>query len=318
MKTQWWRHGIVILAGVLAGVSAWGSADAVTTAVYSSVSNGYVRPKLPDGTPKREYYALANGHYSPGAERDKSIDSVKFPQVAGVVAQYLARENYFLARDSKSADILLLITWGTTIPSADNGEGNALVTAGAAANLAMSTAAAARGTAPSADGIQSPQAAIAQAAQAEADAQLLQLQMFEDMRQHANEYNARLLGYAKEINDKNNPSRFAGNGTAYDDLISDVESERYYVVISAYDFRAATQGGKRKLLWATRVSIQTQGNRFDEQLAMMVANASRYFGRNSDGLKRRYQTEHVELGDLKILATGAEAAPDAPTPKEKK
>src|SRR4051812_3231772 len=92
------------------------SGDAVVTSVFSSVSNGYERQKLPDGSPKREYYALANGQYAHGLTANPSIDRVSFPVIAGLVATHLAKQNYFMAQDSKSADILLLVSWGTTIP----------------------------------------------------------------------------------------------------------------------------------------------------------------------------------------------------------
>ncbi|MEJ1972643.1 MAG: hypothetical protein WDM96_09335 [Lacunisphaera sp.] len=53
------------------------------------MSNGYVRTKLPDGTFKKEYYALARGHYSPGLARNHSLDATSFAAVSGVVAGYL-------------------------------------------------------------------------------------------------------------------------------------------------------------------------------------------------------------------------------------
>jgi hypothetical protein len=126
--------------------------------------------------------------------------------------------------------------------------------------------------------------------------------MFERMRRSADEHNARLLGYVDEINYRDTPTRVAGAGTAYDDLIDDIENERYYVLIMAYDFRTAREKGERKLLWATRVSVQAQGNRFDENVQNMLTQASRYFGQNSDRLIRQYQDKgKVNLGELKVI-----------------
>jgi hypothetical protein len=154
----------------------------------------------------------------------------------------------------------------------------------------------------SVEGIQSPAAAVADAARSELEGGLFELQMFNNMRNQSNEHNARLLGYMNEINSRNDLSRYAGAGTYFDDLISDIESERYYVIITAYDFRAATQEKKRKLLWSTRVSIQTQGNHFNENLETMLANASRHFGQDSGHLIKQYlPNTRVDYGELKIL-----------------
>jgi len=282
--------------------------DSLVTAVHSSVHNGYFRSTLPDGSLKREYYAIANGTYLPGATPDQSIDAVRFPQIARLVAQFLALKNYYLAQDGKSADFLLKISWGTTVPydstahrthaEAFNSAANNL----AAANAQVKQSEAARQKQMTTDGIQSPERSTRDAARDVFEGELLQLEMFNGVRLTANERNARLLGYVDEINNRDTPARFAGGGALVDDLFSDLESERYFVIISAYDFHSAKDEGKEKLLWVTRVSIQAQGNKFNETLAAMLARASRYFGQNSGQLVRQYQKEgKVTLGDLKVI-----------------
>ena len=136
----------------------------------------------------------------------------------------------------------------------------------------------------------------------EAESALIQLNMANNMRRKANEYNAQLLGYIDEINGREGPARFAGAGTAYDDLNDDIENERYFFVVSAYDFPTAAKTGQRKLLWATRVSVQAQGNKFNETAAYMLAKASKYFGEDSGRLIRQYDPEgKVRLGELQIV-----------------
>jgi hypothetical protein len=299
---------------LLSGVPVAASNDSLVTAVYSEVSNGYVRQKVPDGSFKREYYAIANGGYAPGEVRDHSIDDVKFPTIAGLVAQFLARRNYYFAADAKSADLLLIIRWGTTIPFSAEPHRNAQTGILNAMNaFNASNAAAASGKGMSIEGIQSSEATVRDAARDTLEGQLYQMRMFDDMRRSADERNAQLLGYVREINGRiDSPSRFAGAGSYYDDLISDIEGARYYVIVAAYDFRAATQKKERKLLWVTRVSIQAQGNKFNESLQEMLANASRCFGQDSGHLIRRYQEGSVNIGEMKVL--GVE--PDSPPPKE--
>ena len=151
---------------------------------------------------------------------------------------------------------------------------------------------------------------------AESDAKeqaVAQLAMFNDMRRKADEYNARVLGYADEINRRDGPARFAGGGTGFDDLIDDIENERYFFVISAYDFPTAVKTGKRKLLWATRVSVQAQGNRFNESAAYMLAKASKYFGQDSGRLIRQFDREgKVTLGELQVVGIVPDSQVAAP------
>jgi hypothetical protein len=306
---------------LLAGPDLVAADDSLVTAVFSNVSNGYTRKKNPDGTFQRETYALANGQYSPGAVRDPSISAVPFPTIAGLVAKRLAQQNYFLAQDAKSADLLLIISWGTTIPYNDAGrQANTSNVYTAmnnvnAANAAVRQADEQGEQQRTPDGIQTPDRSVRDAAKEELEGHLLETQTLDDVRMKANERNARLLGYATEINARNDNSRFAGGGSYFDDLIADIQAERYYLIVSAYDFRAATQEKKRKLLWATRVSIQTRGNRFDEGLVAMIENASKVFGQDSGRLIRQYQRgTRVDLGDLKVLGVvpgpPAEAKPD--------
>jgi hypothetical protein len=308
---------LILLGLFLAAPSVRAANDSLVTAVFSKVSNGYHRQKLADGSFQREYYALANGVYAPGVTRDRSIDAVRFPQVAKLVAQFLALQNYYLAPDSKSADLLLMITWGTSVPFDDSVHRTQRDSFFSAANSLAAANAAAKGTVGTPDGIQSTAKSVADAARDEFEGQLLQLQVFEDMRRKANEHNAQLLGYVDEINYRDNPTRFAGAGTAFDDLISDIEAERYYVIIAAYDFRAAKEG-KRTPLWVTRVSVQAQGNKFNETLVAMLARAARYFGRDSGHLIRQYQPNtRVDYGELQIIGVVPASSLPGETPTGK-
>lgn len=139
---------------------------------------------------------------------------------------------------------------------------------------------------------------------------LMLLDLMNRARDQANEANANLLGYTREINRRNDITRYVGLGTDFDDLIGDLEEARYYVVIGAYDFQEVLKG-RHKLLWSTRVSIREQGNRFDAFLPTMFANASDYLGRESKRLVRQYQrATTVELGELKMLGIVGESDKD--------
>ncbi len=312
MKTCFLRPGAIALGCLLAAQTAAASDAALVTSVYSEVRNGYTRQQLPDGSFKREYYAIANGLYSPGRDRDRSIDGVRFPDLAGMVAQVLARRNYYFAPNAKAADLLLVIQWGTTIPFRNAQYANATLNVTDAANTFRVADATARASVhPTRDrgGIQSPEMTVRQVTLEQLQQDLYTMLLFEGARRDADADNARLLGYMKEINYRDDITRVGGAGMAFNDLMADIEVPRYYVIISAYDFRAATQRQEQRLLWVTRVSIQAQGNRFNERLKDMLASACRYLGEDSGHLVRQYHQGEVSFGDLKFIGYQPAPAP---------
>jgi len=124
----------------------------------------------------------------------------------------------------------------------------------------------------------------------------------EDLRDQINERSAQVLGYRDGLNDADGIQRYAGAGDRYTDLITDVEEVRYYIMISAYDFRLLSREGKRRLLWQVRVSVRSPGNNFVDSLVPMLKVASRYSGQDSGKLARIEESKGtVEMGDLKFL-----------------
>ena len=306
--------GVVPLFPITPRASA-AESDMIITSVFSTVNNGYVRKKMADGSFARENYALGVGSYSAGQGRDRSIDDVKFPVIAGVVGEQLSRQNYFLAPDKKSADLLIVVHWGKTIPFDDLNYRNSVGDLGEALRglSAANQAAPPAGSNP--QGLADPGRS---AAAGQLESALMMQELQNRLRDRANEQNARLLGYLHEVNSVNDIRRLAGGGYYYDELIGDLEEDRYYVILVAYDFKLATQENKKKVLWATRISIRARGNRFDERLAAMLAGASRYFGQDSGRLIRKQErVTRVDIGETKTI----EVVPDSalpPKPDEKK
>jgi len=319
MKLPSLKFSLVLLVAMAVGILPVMAKDSVVTAVYSNARKDYVRERQPDGTFKTETYVIGNGGSVDGSMPLDSNEAVPFPTIVRVMSRFLAQENYLPTSDAKSADLLLVLYWGKTIPFNDAAErantdatyvtmnnlreGNKQVKLSDAQNHSQQT-----------DGIQSKERYLRDAIADQLEGSLYQTQLFDNARYDANQQNARLLGYAREIARLDNPSIYAGNGTDYHDLINDVENERYYVVVSAYDYRLAAGEKKGKVLWTTRVSVQAHGNRFDDSLATMLANASAQFGRNSDRLIRQYRPGRVKLGELKYLGTVQTKAPVADEP----
>jgi hypothetical protein len=298
-----------LLALLFAAVGPAIAAEPITTAVYSQVGNGYRRTKGDGGTFKPEYYAIANGGLFPGTTRDHTMDRITYPQVAGLMAQFLAKENYFLAKDKKSAQLLLVLHWGKTLPFNSANYGTALANA-ATGRANMIAAGGGPGSTPDvgAGPFGTNEGAAARAAESAFEQDMLILIQQNEARDRANESNARLLGYLREINEHNGVQSLSAGRHYLEDLRADIEEERYYIVVSAYDFREATEKNNLKLMWVTRVSVRSPGHAFDKQAAAMLAAASRYFGQDSGRLLRQYTPEgRVEIGETEVLGIAPES-----------
>ena len=306
---------LVVLALIAAGAgsSLLAARNSVTVSVRSQTDPSYRREKLSDGSWKPETYVLADAKAFPGTVRDGDIEKVPYPTLAGVIAQNLAAQNYFLSKTAAEADLLLVIHWGTTIPFNDMSlDTNINLVA-----QALSSLKAAQAPRPTIATQIMGGATIAPFRPEEEEPDAMTAAVFHlnseyRYRDMLNARNAKLLGYLDEINDRDTPARWAGAGTAFDDLISDIEEARYYIVIGAYDLQEARKSGRKVLKWVTRISMAQQGNEFDEKFAAMLATAKPYFGRDSDGLRRKYRPDaRVDLGELKFLG-------EADVPDQKK
>lgn len=301
------RCAAAVAAALVAGV-ARGADETVVTAVFGKTHNGYVRAVDEEGRPRRETYVVGQGEYRAGLRRDPSIDRVKFAGVVRALAPFLAERNYVPAPDRQSADLILVLHWGTTLPWDDGTHRQFMNQASDAFKDAQSIGFLPGQSGGFSAGDRQIMGQVTAAAQSDLYQAMMMLDLAQGMRQRMNESNANLLGYVGEINRRNDITRYAGLGTAFDDLIQELEEPRYYVVIGAYDFQEVLKG-RHKLLWSTRVSIREQGNRFDAFLPAMFAQASEYFGQDSKRLIRRFQrTPKVELGELKSLGIVGEEA----------
>jgi hypothetical protein len=117
--------------------------------------------------------------------------------------------------------------------------------------------------------------------------------------------NAHMLGYdASDLigTEKADYVRGTAFGADRDDLYSEIEENRYFVVLMAYDFQLLWKEKKHRLLWETRFSINERHNQFDKALPLMAQYASRYFGQDSKGLLRtRVPEGRVDIGDVESL-----------------
>lgn len=263
---------------VLAGWSV-AAKPAEDVVVNARVFNGYTRTKLADGTYKPEYYGFGEGGRWNGTKIDSSLDQMPFVKIAKTIAGPLRAQGYLPSTDPKHTDLLILVFWGVTT-GAENGDYDHGLTALTAAlnNVAS-----------------------ASAADNEALNTALMLQRMENRaREQNNLRNADILGYtdaylrAEEL-------RQIGFA-AGDQPIWELEANRYFVVLKAFDFPYALKEKKLRLLWEARFSIYEHGNNFDEQLLAMTTAAAKYFGEDTRGLVRHDVPQgKVEVGTPKVI-----------------
>ncbi|GAB5560715.1 MAG: hypothetical protein SynsKO_23620 [Synoicihabitans sp.] len=284
----------------------------IPVSIYSRVAPDYERELERDGTYKREYYAIGYGGRVDGTVWDQTQEKEDFPEIAGIIAQELAKQNYHFSPDKDTADLLVIIHWGTTAPF-NTGNLNDSVTMAGDAIRAMNDAQAVQVEVDSSSqeaaeqtvSLVSEQQLEIQRANAALDGALTMLQAERADQARRDEKTAQVLGYTDELARNNDIARFAGNDR-FDILINEVQEPRYYVIVTAYDFKDVTQQQKKKRKpdprWVTRFSIRTRGNDFMDRIDDMAMRAGNFFGKQSGRLIRQ-RTGEVEIGEIQVMET---------------
>lgn len=259
-------------------------------AVSSVVFNGYTRERLPDHSFKPETYVFGEGGCLTRPVYDAGLQMLKFPDIAQIVAPALAQQNYLPAAQGTPASLLILVFWGSTEGSQDHDRTSAY-NQYSSASTSLTAAQTAGDTKP---GEFNP---AAEAASNALDAALQNVSMANQVRDEIDNRNARILGYTDSLG----RARFAPHMSFAQDTFAEISSNRYYVVLQAYGLRTAVKEKKLKPLWTTRLSVSERGD-FAQALAWMAKNGSRFFGHDSDGLKRQWVPKGwVDLGPLKVI-----------------
>jgi hypothetical protein len=279
------------------------------TAVSAKASPDYARTRQKDGTFQVETYAFGEGGHYGGPMIDPSIDKLKFIDVARMISRPLADENYLPNKDPKATKLLIMVYWGLTdVPPPVSGSA-------AYANLstiqnqiaASAGAASAQAAASGSKGSGFHAVSNSGGESNELDSAIAMLDMVNQQRVRTDFVNASMLGYSTEgiINsDYGNYVRGTALGLRREDLLTELEDSRYFVVLMAYDFQILWKEKKHALLWETRFSIRQGHNNFDDALPGMAKAASEYFGQNSGGIVRRdAPVGRVDIGPIKSLGT---------------
>jgi hypothetical protein len=298
------------LSSVPATFAAADDATDKITAVAAKAAPDYVRVRLKNGAYEPETYAFGEGGHIGGPMVDVSIDPLKFIDVARTISVPLAERDYIPSHDPKATKLLIMVYWGLTqVPPSLNSSGwvsNLSAIENKAAN-ARGVASASGGGGGGGKGYHKPDsnAGLSDAMLDEMSAQETIMNIENQQRAHQDFLNASMLGYDTEDvvgTDYGNNLRGSPMAMHRDALVSEIEDNRYFVVLMAYDFQILWKEKKHKLLWETRFSLRQTHNSFDKNLEGMARAASAYFGQNSGGLIHKpVPVGHVDIGPLKVV-----------------
>jgi hypothetical protein len=301
------RPLILCLCAAMAGLPVARSEEVV--AVSSKVSKDYVRRKLPDGSFSPETYTFGKGDNLGGARVDETIDKMDFMDVARTLALPLAEHGYFPTRDPKTTNELIMVYWGTTRAPEHAIESNSHLLMQAANERRDRALRALADYQPNKGQPSVSNTAAAQLLAAADDAILaatIGVEAENQRREDTDMKTATLLGYDSWWVATNGAMDGSPLGRRKADMKAELEEDRYFVVVSAFDYPSLVKDKKSKFLWEVRFSIREHGTAFDERLQGMAAVASAYFGRDSAGLHHETLPEgKVEIGPVRSLGTVA-------------
>jgi hypothetical protein len=260
-----------------------------TIAASATAGSDYVRAHDAKGMPVPESYVFTEGKYFPGNTRDGSLERVTFPAVTKALAATLAKQNYFPAANAESAQLIIMVHWGMTdIYEDPQRELN---------QQALNDATAAYNASVEATGKADPTAL---------NMALSDREGAQQGTMAAVNRNAQLLGYAHTLQKE----RRALNPTQAEiSMSNELNEERYFVVLMAYDNQARLKEKKSRPMWITRLSVRSPGNNFTEALPALAKVGGEIFGQQHDDLVRvntSTKLGSVKLGELEILGPANE------------
>jgi hypothetical protein len=256
---------------------------ALLTAVYSRASDAYHRTTNSDGSFKPETYVFKEGGNYGGPRVDPTMDKLTFADISRVIAAPLAAQDYEPSDDPSATQLMIVVFWGVTLVPNDLVPFSARESSALRQKASGVVATTGKGT------IFRPSSL--------ADAEMFSY-MEADTDGRIDAVSSNILGYTDEV------LRTPLGSKKIFSLRDEIEQDRYYVVLLAYDYPLGRKTGLQRLLWETRFSIPEPGNDFEKAFPMMASLSGKYFGQNTHGLIHHNLDEpRVEMGEPKSLGT---------------
>ncbi len=260
---------------VVLGTNASGAKGETRVLVDSYADEDYLKGKEADDALKRETYHFVEGKFHGGNMRDPSLREVSFMDVAESLAAELRKRNYYPAQTQEGGDLLIVVHRGMTQIEADWDE---LFPQDDLDDDSFSDSEEEDGTEESPGTI-----------------------LDETGYTYREQDNAELIGFDRALK---RSSLNVQEGFELQDML---RSERYFLVLMAFDLRILRETGEKKLVWSTRFSLDAIQTNFEDAHFALSRGAANYFGTNLDGKLGKTTTHlgsgEVETGELKVIET---------------
>ncbi len=296
------RSSLLLLGlAALGPLAIPGAAD--PRVIVSAIANpAYTAHKFGEGRTRAETYVVMQGHYFAGGIADPSIEHMPFRKLAEVFAPELAKRQYWPAKDTKDADLLIVVHWGTTTPKISTMEMMARTNplpdvTGARENKQMRMDAANAGG----DFVSAMTAGLNNE-----DTRLFDMNELERLGdQVSNDLTSaravQLLGYTKELR---RYERLMVSPAEEYSLRLDLTQMRYFIIVRAYDLHALTAADRARPVWTLHLNMSSPGNDFGTAVDRMSVAAVNFVGRSTENVQAvlpNVPEGKVTIGPLVIL-----------------
>jgi hypothetical protein len=269
-------------------------------AVVSWADPAYTQRKFGESPPRTESFVVMQGRRFESPTRDDSLTKLDFRKIAEALAIELARENYVPAKDVASSDLLLLVHWGTTSPRVSTDSLQGVTTFGVPDDRPPFNGEVPE---PRNEGDTASQFFVNEGERyreyAFQEAERATDRLEDDFR---NASNANLLGYTEQLR---RLARKPGGSTIEHTLRSDLQSERYFIIVKAYDLKAPrAQGARRKPVWTLHMNMRSPGQNFKMAISRMSTVAVNFAGKSNPDMVTAtpgQRTGVVTIGPLKVI-----------------
>lgn len=295
-RSCWCWFTAIAVAG-----TAWVHADE-HVAISASALPAYTQRKFEGPKVRTETYVIMAGTYVPGLTVDHSLDRMPFRRIAEFLAPELARQQFLPATDAKVADLLIVVHWGTTTPRTAAAEMRAQPTL--SLDQSQERALANEINSAAAGGSDTLMMWLSNGSEIDRQTGFEQTERFTDTldRDYADANNAKLLGYSRSLKAQEDRVFSSTEETM---LRSDLATERYFIILKAYDLKAPlAPGEKRRAVWTAHLNMRAPGKNFPTALRQMGNAAAAYLGRSTTDVvteRPKVREGRVILGPLIII-----------------
>ena len=273
-----------------------GTTFAVKTArvfIDSEASDTYNEVKENDGEAKYETYVFIKGNFYDSDFADKSLRAASFEEVATTLAENMKQRNYYPSSSPSEGDLLIVVHYGTTSVEPDLEE------------LFMLDSTDPYAQAETSEG--SEEEPGFSEVYSDDFVDLADLSDFgsNNTAQHQQTMRNNRLGISKALNRKNITS------TEEFDLRVEMQDERYFIILMAYDYEKLRSENERELLWTTRFSVPSLGTNFEDAYPALARAASAYYGTSLEKYAKtstHFGTGTVDIGTLETVGVEEDAS----------